>query len=58
MSEFAERLSDFATVDHPVIDRTGLTGRFDFKLDSAARAIRGGDGPSILTAVSELGLQL
>jgi uncharacterized protein (TIGR03435 family) len=58
MPEFADRLSDFATVDRPVIDNTGLAGRFHFKLDQAARAMRGGDGPSIFTAVSELGLRM
>ncbi len=58
MRELADQLSDFATVDRPVIDNTGLTGRFHFKLDQAARAIRGGDGPSIFTAVSELGLRM
>jgi uncharacterized protein (TIGR03435 family) len=58
MKEFADQLSDFATVDRPVFDKTGLTGRFNFKLDSAAEAVRGGVGPSIFTAVSELGLQM
>ncbi len=58
MSEFAERLSDFATVDRPVVDKTGLTGAFDCRLVSAASAIRGGDGPSIFTAVAEIGLRL
>jgi len=58
MSEFTERLSDFATVDRPVLDKTGLTGRFDFRLVSAARGMRGGEGPFIFTAVSELGLQV
>ncbi len=58
MAEFADRLSDFSTVDRPVLDRTGLTGRYTFKLDSVARAIRGGEGPSIFTAVSEIGLQM
>jgi uncharacterized protein (TIGR03435 family) len=54
----ATTMKEFATVDRPVIDNTGLSGKFHFKLDSAARAMRGGDGPSIFTAVSELGLQL
>lgn len=58
MPEFATQLSDFVTIDRPVLDNTGLAGRFNFRLDSAALAIRGGDGPSIFTAVSELGLQL
>jgi uncharacterized protein (TIGR03435 family) len=54
MAEFAKQLSDFATVDRPVVDKTGIEGRYDFKLES----IRGGEGPSIFTAVSEIGLQL
>ena len=58
MAELADRLSDFATIDRPVLDKTGLTQPFHFKLDSAARAIRGGEGPSIFTAVSEIGLQM
>lgn len=58
MVEFADRLSDFATVDRPVLDKTALTGPFNFKLESAARAVRGGEGPSIFTAVSEIGLQI
>lgn len=58
MGELADRLSDFATVDRPVIDNTGLAGRFHFKLEQAAKAIRGGEGPSIFTAVSELGLRM
>jgi uncharacterized protein (TIGR03435 family) len=58
MPQLAERLSDFATVDRPVVDKTGLPGTFNFKLDSAARAIRGGEGPSIFTAITEIGLEL
>ena len=58
MADFADHLSDFATVDRPVVDRTGMPGRYNFKLESAARAIRGGEGPSIFTAVAEIGLQL
>jgi uncharacterized protein (TIGR03435 family) len=58
MAQFAEQLSDFATVDRPVLNETALTGPFDFKLESAARAVRGGDGPSIFTAVAEIGVQM
>jgi len=57
MTELADRLSDFATVDRPVLDKTGMKDSFNFKLESAARAIRGGEGPSIF-AVSESGLQM
>lgn len=53
MSGFANWLS--RNVDHPVIDRTGLTGFFAIKLEWA----REGDGPSIFSAIQEqLGLAL
>jgi uncharacterized protein (TIGR03435 family) len=63
MEQFIVRLSDF--VGRPVIDRTGLSGEFDFDLsytpESAARGAIGvpTDGPSIFTALQEqLGLKL
>jgi uncharacterized protein (TIGR03435 family) len=67
MASLATRLS--AIVGRPVIDRTALTGRFDFKLqwtpDNAVQ-MRSPDepvpdsehGPSIFTAVQQLGLKL
>jgi len=66
-SQLAEALSDIALngehiVDRPVIDRTGLTGTYDFTL--AWTPEHGGaspelSGPSIFTAVQEqLGLRL
>lgn len=68
MAEFAAQFSGW--LDHPVIDKTGLTGRFQFHLefapDEATPAfgrVSGGDaasaGPSIFTALQEqLGLKL
>ena len=53
MARFANWLS--GNVDHPVIDRTDLTGFFAIKLEWA----REGDGPSIFSAIQEqLGLVL
>jgi uncharacterized protein (TIGR03435 family) len=57
MTEFAERLSDFATADRPVVDKTGLAGVFDFRLESMALEMKRGEG-SIVTAVADLGMQL
>jgi uncharacterized protein (TIGR03435 family) len=48
MARFANWLS--GNVDHPVIDRTHLTGFFAIKLEWA----REGDGPSIFSAVQEI----
>ena len=54
MAAFANWLS--GNVDHPVIDRTVLTGLFAIKLEWARDE---GDGPSIFSAVQEqLGLAL
>jgi uncharacterized protein (TIGR03435 family) len=58
MTEFAERLSDFATADRPVVDRTGFVGAYDFQLESMALEMKRGDAPSIITAVADLGMQL
>jgi uncharacterized protein (TIGR03435 family) len=54
MSTLAKLLSSRIT-DHPVVDRTGLGGRFAFRLEWAPE----GEDPSITTAVQEqLGLKL
>jgi uncharacterized protein (TIGR03435 family) len=57
MAAFAETLSNM--VSAPVLDRTGLTGRYSFKLSLGDAAGPDADGPSIFTAVQEqLGLKL
>jgi uncharacterized protein (TIGR03435 family) len=67
MAALATRLS--AMVGRPVIDRTGLTGKFDFKLQwtpdnpgqmkSPDEPVADSEhGPSIFTAVQQLGLKL
>jgi uncharacterized protein (TIGR03435 family) len=57
MADFAERLSDFSSVDRPVVDRTGLDGSFDITLISAASAMRS-DSDAIFAAVERTGLRL
>lgn len=59
MRRFAEFLSD--EVDRPVIDKTGLTGAYDFTIDWAvdSSVATNDSGPSIFTALQEqLGLKL
>jgi uncharacterized protein (TIGR03435 family) len=54
------RLVDFlmGTVQRPVVDRTGISGEFDFKIDYAVEG-HSEQGPSIFTALQEqLGLKL
>lgn len=49
------------TLEHPILDRTGLTGKYDFKLEWADTAEAPPDlnGPSLFTALQEqLGLRL
>ncbi len=59
MPDFAAKLSDLRTIDRPVMDRTGIAGRFDITLSSAASAMLEEDGPSIFTLIQEqLGLKL
>jgi uncharacterized protein (TIGR03435 family) len=57
MPEFAERLSDFASIDRPVLDRTGIEGSFDITLTSAATAMRT-DPDAIFAAVEKAGFRL
>ena len=55
VNALADKLSQIA--DRPVVNRTGLTGTFDFDLDWAATP--DADGVSVFTAVQEqLGLRL
>lgn len=43
----------------PVLDRSGIPGEFDFRLEFAADDSRPEDGPSLFTAIQEqLGLKL
>jgi uncharacterized protein (TIGR03435 family) len=65
-----ERIAGFLTnpftgVDRPVLDRTGLTGTFDFSLEWSSEPATGGtpeaqaSGPSFFEALrSQLGLRL
>jgi uncharacterized protein (TIGR03435 family) len=54
---FAERLE--GTLGHPVRDKTGLAGEFDFAVHYAADDAQPDSGPSIFTAIQEqLGLRL
>jgi uncharacterized protein (TIGR03435 family) len=56
----AGNLSGYPAVDRHVTDRTGLTGRYDFRLEYAPAFVeQGGTGPSLFTALTEqLGLTL
>jgi uncharacterized protein (TIGR03435 family) len=48
-----------ASVDHPVFDKTGLSGKYDFTLRWNALETDDSDAPSIFTAMTEqLGLKL
>ncbi len=65
MAQLVEDLSSLSQVDRPVLDRTGISGVFDFSLkfgednNEMKRALIGGDGPSIFTLIKEqLGLKL
>jgi uncharacterized protein (TIGR03435 family) len=68
MAELAAALAMFA-IDRPIVDRTGLSGRFEIDLEWAPQVLQSAapdsgaatasDGPSIFTALtSQLGLRL
>ena len=63
-TELAGNLSGYSTLDRFVTDRTGLNGRYDFRLEYSPAIVQPGDvatlaGPSLFTALSEqLGLRL
>jgi uncharacterized protein (TIGR03435 family) len=59
MEALAESLGNLG-LDRPVIDKTGLTGRYDFHLLATPEFRREGDttAVSIFTAIRELGLRL
>jgi uncharacterized protein (TIGR03435 family) len=60
----AGNLAGYPAIDRYVADRTGLTGRYDFRLEYSPAFLQAGDagasaGPSLFTALSEqLGLTL
>jgi len=65
MEQLAQRLAPLAGIDRDVVDRTGIDGRFDFRLQwtppPAATTDAGADvaGPSLFTTLQEqLGLKL
>ena len=57
MAGFAERLTDFSTIDRPVLDRTGLDGSFDITLTSAPSAMSS-NPDAIFAAVEGAGFRL
>jgi uncharacterized protein (TIGR03435 family) len=56
MALFAERLS--RELYCPVLDQTGLKGTFDFKFEYAADLSEPAAGPSLFSAIQQLGLKL
>ena len=61
MAQLAEQFSKINNVDRPVIDKTGLTEVYDYKLEWGDDTSTGGDpvAASVFTAFQEqLGLRL
>jgi uncharacterized protein (TIGR03435 family) len=61
VEEFARQLPHIPGVDRPVLDKTGLTAKYDFqlKLTGAPGGVGGPEGESVFTAIEEqLGLRL
>ncbi len=61
MEQFVSQLAHIRGVDRPVLDKTGLTGKYDFtlKLASGPGGVAGPEGESVFTAIEEqLGLKL
>jgi uncharacterized protein (TIGR03435 family) len=57
MEMLATRLT--RSLSQPVLDKTGISGRFDFKLEWTPDGADAGDKPSVFTAIQEqLGLRL
>jgi uncharacterized protein (TIGR03435 family) len=57
MALLAERLGRF-TLHAPVVDRTGITGEFDFRIEYSMNDTQPDAAPSIFTAIQDLGLKL
>lgn len=64
MGELSKMIPNVFSVDRPVVDRTGLRGAYDFKIEATPESRMSGDDPdlkniSIFTAVQQqLGLKL
>jgi uncharacterized protein (TIGR03435 family) len=61
VEQFAKQLSHVPGVDLPVLDKTGLTGNYDFELRLARgpNGVAGPEGESVFTAIEDqLGLKL
>jgi uncharacterized protein (TIGR03435 family) len=59
IARLAQRLSYMSGIDRPVVDKTGLTGKYDFTLDWSSSDEPSSTAPSIFTALQEqLGLKL
>ncbi len=56
--EFAQKLSLLHGVERPVLDRTGIQGYYDLKLEGAATAVRQDDGTLFGLLEDQLGLKL
>lgn len=58
MADLAEKLADIAVVDRPVIDKTGISGKFDVLLEGGARYVLEGDAASFFATLRPLGMKL
>ena len=59
MASFARSLSRIREISKPVVDRSGLTGGFDFAMEWSPAQAESDDHPGIFTAIQEqLGLKL
>ena len=56
MDVLAKRISDM--LGRPVVNRTGVQGAFDFKFEYVQGMEDAAEGPSLMTAVQEIGLKL
>jgi uncharacterized protein (TIGR03435 family) len=59
IAEFARMFSQLRGIDLPVVDRTGIPGKYDLVLKSAPGAAREGDSAALMALIQEqLGLRL